>query len=202
MPIPSWLLVWCHNILTFFTLSLSGHHSLPTTGNCFPCSRYVLYWFMWVWSESDVNYLCWSKHPSRSLVSPFKSPREVKMKIIIVMLLLLLSRFSRVQFCATPDSSPQGSPIPGILQARTLEWVAISFSNEWKWKVKVKSLSLVRLLATPWTEANQAPPSMGFSRQECWSGMPLPFPIVMLPTPKDSYLISSGRLCPTISFFF
>ena len=74
------------------------------------------------------------------------------------------------------DSSPPGSPIPGILQARTLEWIAISFSNSWKWKVKVKSLSRVRLLATPWTVAHQAPPSMGFSRQEYWSGVPLPSP--------------------------
>ena len=64
------------------------------------------------------------------------------------------------------DSSPPGSPIPGVLQARTLEWVAISFSNAWKWKLKVKLLSCVRLLATPWTAAFQAPPSMGFSRQE------------------------------------
>ena len=72
------------------------------------------------------------------------------------------------------DSGPPGSPVPGILQARTLEWVAISFSNAWKWKVKVKSLSLVWLLATPWTAAYQAPPPMGFSRQEYWSGVPLP----------------------------
>ena len=70
------------------------------------------------------------------------------------------------------DSSTPGFPIPGILQARTLEWVAISFSNAWKWKVKVKSLSCVRLCATPWTAAYQAPPSMGFSRQEYWSGVP------------------------------
>ena len=66
--------------------------------------------------------------------------------------------------CDPIDGSPPGSPFPGILQARTLEWVAISFSNAWKWKVKVKSLSHVRLLATPWTAAYQAPPSMGFSR--------------------------------------
>ena len=72
------------------------------------------------------------------------------------------------------DGSPPGSDISGILQARTLEWVAISFSNAWKWKVKVKSLSPVQLLATPWTAAYQAPPFMGFSRQECWSGLPLP----------------------------
>ena len=76
--------------------------------------------------------------------------------------------------CDPRDGSPLGSPVLGVLQARTLEWVAISFSNAWKWKVKVKSLSRVRLLATPWTAAYQAPPPMGFSRQEYWSGMLLP----------------------------
>ena len=75
------------------------------------------------------------------------------------------------------DGSPPGSPVPGILQARTLEWVAISFSNAWKWKVKIKSLSCVRLVATSWTGAYQAPPSMGFSKQECLSGVPLPSPL-------------------------
>ena len=78
--------------------------------------------------------------------------------------------------CDPIDGSPPGSPVHGILQARTLEWVAISFSNAWKWKVKVKSLSRVRPLATPWTAAHQAPPSMGFPRQEHWSGVPLPSP--------------------------
>ena len=78
--------------------------------------------------------------------------------------------------CDPTDSSSPGSPVPGILQARTLEWVAISFSNSWKWKVKVKSLSCVRLFVTPWTAAYQAPLSMGFSRQEYWSGLPLPSP--------------------------
>ena len=76
--------------------------------------------------------------------------------------------------CHPTDGSPPGSPVPGILQARTLEWVAISFSSAWKWEVKVKSLSRVRLLATPWTVAYQAPPSMVFARQEYWSGVPLP----------------------------
>ena len=66
--------------------------------------------------------------------------------------------------CNPIDGSPPGSPVPGILQARTLEWVAISCSNAWQWKVKVRSLSRVQLLATPWTAAYQAPPSMGFSR--------------------------------------
>ena len=76
--------------------------------------------------------------------------------------------------CDPRDSIPPGSPVPGILQARTLEWVAISFSSAWKWKVKVKSLHRVWLFATSRTAAYQAPPSMGFSRQECWSGVPLP----------------------------
>ena len=80
--------------------------------------------------------------------------------------------------CNPIDRSPPGSPIPGILQARTLEWVAISFSNAGKWKVKVKSLSHAQLVATPRTAAHQAPPSTGFSRQEYWSGVPLPSPIL------------------------
>ena len=67
--------------------------------------------------------------------------------------------------CDSIEGSPPGSPVPGILQARTLEWVAISFSNGWKWKVKRKSLSRVWLLATPWTAANLPPPSVGFARQ-------------------------------------
>ena len=78
--------------------------------------------------------------------------------------------------CDPIDGSPPGSTVPGILQARTLEWVAISFSNSWKWKVKVKSLSRIRPSATPWTAAHQAPLSMGFSRQECWNGVPLTSP--------------------------
>ena len=83
---------------------------------------------------------------------------------------------SRPTLCDAIDGSPSGSPVPGIVQARTLEGVAISFSNTWKWKVKVKSLSCVRLLSTPWTAAYQAPLSMGVSRQEYWSGVPLPSP--------------------------
>ena len=79
--------------------------------------------------------------------------------------------------CYPIDGSPLGSSVPGILQARILEWAAISFSNAWKWKVKVKSLSRALLLATPWTAAHQALPSMGFSRQVYWSGVPLPSPL-------------------------
>ena len=86
------------------------------------------------------------------------------------------SRQSCPTLCDPIDSRPPGSAVPGILQARTLERVAIAFSNAWKWKVKAKLLSSVRLLATPWTAAHQAPPSTGFSRQEYWSGVPLPSP--------------------------
>ena len=89
--------------------------------------------------------------------------------------------------CDSIDSSPSGSTVPGILQARMLEWVAISFSNAWKWKMKVKSLSRVRLLVTPWTAAYQAPLSMGFSRQEYWSGFPLPSRIYVNVWQKSQY---------------
>ena len=75
---------------------------------------------------------------------------------------------SCLTLCDPRDGSP---PVPGVLQARTLEWVAISFSNAWKWKW---SRSVVSDSETPWTAAYQAPPSMGFSRQEYWSGVPLP----------------------------
>ena len=92
--------------------------------------------------------------------------------------------------CDPIDGSPPGSYVPGIFQARTLEWVAIAFSNAWKWKVKAKLLSCVWLLVTSWTAAYQAPPSMGFSRQEYWSGVPLPSPFKHLVLPiaiKDCF---------------
>ena len=94
--------------------------------------------------------------------------------------------------CNPIDGSPPGPTVPGILQARTLKWVGISSSNAWKWKVKVKALSRVWLLVTPWTAAYQAPRSMGFSRQEYWSGVPLPSHPTVIPVtlflnilPKD-----------------
>ena len=96
--------------------------------------------------------------------------------------------------CNPIDGSPPGSPVPGILQARTLEWVAVSFSNACKWKVKVKSLSCVWLLETPWTAAYQAHPSMGFSRQEYWSGLPLPSPETFLPPFKIRELFGINYL--------
>ena len=90
--------------------------------------------------------------------------------------------------CDPLDSSPPGSPVPGILQARTLEWVAMSFSNAWKWKVKVKLLSVL-LFETPWAAAHQAPLPMGFSRQEYWGGVPLP---------SLAVCAKSFQLCPTL----
>ena len=97
--------------------------------------------------------------------------------------------------CDPVDGSPPGSTVPGILQARTLERVAISFSNAWKWKVKVKSLSHVGLCATPWTAAYQAPPSMGFSRQEYWSGVPMCVHMYnsMGALDKEILLLNKGR---------
>ena len=114
---------------------------------------------------------------------------ELGLGLILRNLPAAASASKSLQLCLTLcdpiDGNPPGSLVPGILQARTLEWVAISFSNAWKWKVKGKLLSRVRLLATPWTTAYQAPPSMGFSRQEYWSGVPLPSPR-NLPTVRQS----------------
>ena len=113
-----------------------------------------------------------------------------------LLLLLLLSHFSRVRLCDPIDGSPPGSAVPGILQARTLEWVAIFFSNAWKWKVKMKSLSHVRPSATPWTAPFQAPPSMGFSRQEYWSGVLLPSPQKLLAAIQISVplIVGAGKV--------
>ena len=138
---------------------------------------------------------------------PFPTPGDLldlgksTLFICLFFSLLLLSRFSCVRLCNPIDSSPPGSPVPGILQARTLEWVAISFSNAWKWKVKVKSISHVWLSGTPWTVAHQAPPPMGFSSQEYWSGVPSPFPIFFFSS-RISKMLLPGQVpvCPP-SFF-
>ena len=124
---------------------------------------------MWMLREppftfSDIR-LSWSKQPVFYLNLAAAAPAAAK------------SLQSCPTLCDPIDSSPPGSAVPGILQARTLEWVAISFSIAWKWKVKVKLLSCDQLVATWWTAAHQAPPSMGFSRQEYWSGLLLPSPI-------------------------
>ena len=111
---------------------------------------------------------------------------------------------SCLTLCPPTDSSPPGSSIPGILQARTLKWVAISFSNAWKWKVKVKLLSRAWALVTPWTAAYQAPPSVGFSRQEYWSGLPLQSPPdtpqqgALTPGPRNLIAAAIWSLMPQI----
>ena len=109
------------------------------------------------------------------------------------MLLLLLSHFSCVRLCATPQTA--GSSVLGSLQARTLEWVAISFFNAWKWKMKVKSLSHFWFFTTPWTSAYQAPPSMGVSRHEYWSEVPLPSLVVDAAAAAAAKLL---QLCLTL----
>ena len=95
-------------------------------------------------------------------------------KVIVFRLAMLLSQFSRVRLYATPETAAQQAPPSLGFSRQTLEWVAISFSNAGKWKVKVKSLSRVRPSATA---AFQDPQSMGCSRQEYWSGVPLPSPL-------------------------
>ena len=127
---------------------------------------------------------CWLWQPTR-LLRPWDSPGKNTGAgcHFLLQCMKVKTESEVVQSCPTlsdpMDCSLPGSSIPGILQARTLEWVAISFSNAWKWKLKVKSLSCVRPSVTPWTAAFQAPPSMGFSRQEYWSGVPSPSPVIL-----------------------
>ena len=126
-------------------------------------------------AEAQVPYMKWHRVCIQ--------PTHIFLNTLIISRLLIMpaaakSLQSCPTLCNTMDGSPPGSPIPGILQSRTLERVAISFSNVWKWKVNVKILSRIRLLVTPWTAAYQAPPSRGFSRQEYWSGVPLPSPFI------------------------
>ena len=164
---PQWGLLWLYLMLQ------SAHPRLPgwLSGKESTCQCRRLWFGPWVrkipwrraWLPMPI-FLSGEFHGQRSLLG--YSPAAAAAK----------SLQSCPTLCDPIDGSPPGSAIPGILQARTPEWVAISFSNAWKWKVKVKSLSRVWLLATPWTAAYQAPPSMGFSKQEYWSGVPLPSP--------------------------
>ena len=142
-------LVWHWDLIYFFT-DTEYIHLL---------NIYNIYIF------KSLNYATWYQVPDihRSIY------RESILFICLFIYLYVTAATAKsLQLCPTLcdpiDGSLPGSLILGILQARTVEWVAISFSNAWKWKVKVKSLSRVRLCATPWTAAHQAPPSMGFSR--------------------------------------
>ena len=139
--------------------------------------------------STSFPYLVMSRvHPHNNLPEPSYYFNNVYDRITNLFFFFLTDSLPSIfaakslQLCLTArpqDGSPPGFSVHGILQARTLEWVAISFSNAWKWKVKVKSLSCVWLLATPRTAAYQAPLSMGFSRQQYWSGVPLPSPIYL-----------------------
>ena len=144
-------------ILEWVAISFSRGSFQPRDGTSVSCTAGG---FFTIWATREVPFQRYS-HPNPQLL-----------------LLLSKSLQSCPTLCSPIEGSPPGSPVPGILQARTLEWVAISFFNAWKWKAKVKSLSRVRLLETPWTAAYQAPPSIGFSRQEYWSGLPLPSPLI------------------------
>ena len=108
---------------------------------------------------------------------------------------------SCLTLCDPIDSNPPGSPISEIVQSRTLEWGAISFSNAWNWKVRVKPLSHVWLLATPWTAAYQAPPSVGFSRQEYWSGLPLGVNISLSCSPIAQFVKNLPAIQETLVWF-
>ena len=140
--------------------------------------------------------------------SSFKDAKLADMIILRVVIILAAKSLQSCPTLRNPiDGSPPGSAVSGILQARTLEWVTISFSNAWKWKVKVRSLSRVRLFKTPWTVAYQAFPSMGFSRQEYWSGMPLPSPLyslnkVLINTHLSCLLMFSLSNCPWRRYLF
>ena len=139
-----------------------------------------------------------SFEPGPSIHSPYHSLDEVSEQMLSCCCCCCWVTSVMSDSCDPIHGSPPGCPVPGILQARALEWVAISFSNEWKWKVKVKSLSHVRPSVTPWTAAFQAPQSMGFSRQEYWNGVPLPSPAIMLISSLKWFTDSppSSRLSP------
>ena len=159
---------WCHPTISSSVITFSSRlQSFPTSGS-FPMSQFF---------TSDGQSIGASKY-RLSICDHLLSSAAAAAK----------SLQSCPTLCDPIDGSSPGSPIPGILQARTLEWVAISFSNAWKWKVKVKLLSHVRLLATSWTAAYQAPLSMGFSRQEYWSGVPLPSLYFILDLIKNNYI--------------
>ena len=140
----------------------------------------MIQWMLAIWSLVPLPFLnpAWTPGSSQFTYYWGQAWRILSITLLACAATAAKSLQSCPTLCNPIVGSPPGSPIPGILQAKTLEWIAISFSSAWKWKVKVKSLSGVQLSATPWTADYQAPPSMGFSRQEYWSGVPLPSPVL------------------------
>ena len=134
-------------------------------------TKYLGHWKHWGWSKFETNQIFLKENNGKYQLDrvEYSCDTTIRRKYNHA---AAKSLQSCQTLCDPIDGSPLGSSVPGILQARTLEWVAISFSNVWKWTLKVKSLSRVQLVATPWTAAYQAPPPMGFSKQEYWSGMP------------------------------
>ena len=184
---------WCHPAISSSVVPFSSCPQLLPGWGSFPKSQL----FAWGGQSTGASALAsflpknsqgwsplertgWISLQSRGFSRVFSNTTVQKHQFLGAWLSTAAAAAKSLQSCPTlcnpRDGSPPGSPVPGILQARTLEWVATSFSNAWKWKVKVKSLSRVRLLATSWTAAYQAPLSVGFSRQEYWSGVPLPSP--------------------------
>ena len=166
------------------TVQLASNHILyssvePSSGTNFYLKSGVIAFLWLTW-----KLFCWnSVIQNLNFIIPLSHIKIILSTACLLLVSVLVmttaaaaakSLQSYPTLCDPIDGSPPGSPVPGILQARTLEWVAISFSNAWKWKVEVKWLSRVWLFATPWTAVYQAPPSMGFSRQEYWSGVSSP----------------------------
>ena len=133
-------------------------------------TTFISTWSTSIFTSSPCTSLLWRWLPSFSLMYQLLLASDSLTSLSPHRIL------ERKGLCDPIDGSTPGSPVPGILQARTLEWATMAFSNAWKWKRKGKLLSRVRLFPTPWTAAYQAPPPMGFSRQEDWSGLPLPSP--------------------------
>ena len=138
----------------------------------------MIQWMLAIWSLVPLPFLnpAWTSGSSRFMYCWSLAWRILSITLLACAVAAAKSLQSCPTLCDPIDGSPLGSSVPGIPQARILEWVAISFPNAWKWKVKLKLLNRAWLLATPWTAAYQAPPSIGFSRQEYWSGLPLPSP--------------------------
>ena len=188
----TWILHECTRVPHPESPSRLPPHTIPLGHPSAPAPS-ILHW---IWTGQSFliwYYTCFNvilpNHPTFPLP---QSPKDCSIHLCLFCcfayrVIVAAAAAKSLQSCPTlcnpiDYGSLPGSAIPGILQARTQEWVAISFSNAWKWKVKMNALSRVWLLATPWTAAYQAPPSMGFSKQEYWSGVPLPSLGLSLPS--------------------